>query len=1342
MRLLSLEVEHFRAIQSARLQFGRGLNIVYGPNDHGKSSLTEAIRAALLVAPGTAEARSFQTWRGAAGQFPKVVLGFESQGAVWRIEKVFAQGTRVKAQLEKSTDGGARYHKVAENRDVEGKVRELLNWGIAPPGGRGAPQRAETYLTTALLGKQGEVGAIFEATLKRDQDDTGRTLVTRALDALGQHPTVTRLLDILKERTAEAYTEKGRHKRGADSPLVRAQAALRAREDRLQELQEAARRGKEIEEEIRGLMRERETALNERDQARTRVDAVRECLASTARRGQLQRDAAALQALEAARQEYSQAQEALEAVGNNCEQAVRAADAAEAVTKEARDRLSRAQAANASSKEIAAAVLAARRSDLRAQLEKAGTRKAVVQEWETLKTRHAAAEIALAQARQDELRAAAELNMMTALDEQREAVALTEAFTFAASDHNRQKAREAAAAAAATEADAAVRAALARLGDARNAGEQAQRTAEAQAMNLRVLDTHVLHSEAAVRDEKESLDRARTAVLRARRADEAQSAAKAAEANAAEIDASLTVNAAGIARREASLRALEWAALELRRRAAALKVEEMSAQDNIAREHRRRATSARDHAAALEAEAAGVRFPSSQHLASLEALSTEIKTRKVGGPAEASPATSLVLLVGAAGAAAGFVAAHYVGSAATAVSIGAALLLCVASAAIAAFATMRVRRRSAAISWRSEIERLESRLAADAAPVLSEAGVGALEEIGSRRQQVERLHSEAGRLRQEATGHDREADSIFESIAELSSTRRDLETLNGQVASVVGVTPAAQSELLTGGWRAVNEHTLSEQAGLADERRVRELLQTERMSQVALCALQRATADGALAERGDAVDPRAVADAESRYAAAVEKLALLRQERQQAADLPDSPLAGVRNVEVRHAEEEAMLAERRAENLRLEHQGTVRDLARATARLELAAREADGIRLAEIRERVAAALESAGTGAESLDGDAARMRHGQAEARVTTALANVELLAGGFPEARRKAEGLASAATAEEEEHRLQALLDAETQTTQDPSAALESQDAEEHAGRAEQQLTEIRGRAAAMLSSQAELKERADLARGELEASQRQALGLDPEASRLALAEVEMVPEVSADEITLADSALETADAVLTGCEGRLNEVRGKLELVAGRAGLERLEDEEEAVQRAREFAEEQELDFEASRHLLESLEAAETRRSSHLGRCLATPVTERFLSLTGDLYAHVQLDPDLRMEGFVAAGAARDVKDLSVGTREQLATIVRLAIAAQLKTAVLLDDQLVHSDGERLVWFRKQLQNSVLTHDHQIIVMTCRLADYTVNDEVAECEGEASIDGSDVMIINVLDVVLRTQR
>jgi len=46
----------------------------------------------------------------------------------------------------------------------------------------------------------------------------------------------------------------------------------------------------------------------------------------------------------------------------------------------------------------------------------------------------------------------------------------------------------------------------------------------------------------------------------------------------------------------------------------------------------------------------------------------------------------------------------------------------------------------------------------------------------------------------------------------------------------------------------------------------------------------------------------------------------------------------------------------------------------------------------------------------------------------------------------------------------------------------------------------------------------------------------------------------------------------------------------MAGRVGLERIEEQQDAVQRAREHAEEQELYYAAAKHLLESLETAET--------------------------------------------------------------------------------------------------------------------------------------------------------
>src|SRR3954462_15309186 len=112
---------------------------------------------------------------------------------------------------------------------------------MGPPGaGRPRGHASHRHLSHhRTSGKQGEVGAIFEASLKGDQDDTGRTLVTRALDALGQDPLVSKLLDRLKDRTGEVYTASGRHKRSIDSPLVRAQSELREREERVRALEEA-----------------------------------------------------------------------------------------------------------------------------------------------------------------------------------------------------------------------------------------------------------------------------------------------------------------------------------------------------------------------------------------------------------------------------------------------------------------------------------------------------------------------------------------------------------------------------------------------------------------------------------------------------------------------------------------------------------------------------------------------------------------------------------------------------------------------------------------------------------------------------------------------------------------------------------------------------------------------------------------------------------------------------------------------------------------------------------------------------------------------------------------------
>jgi hypothetical protein len=43
--------------------------------------------------------------------------------------------------------------------------------------------------------------------------------------------------------------------------------------------------------------------------------------------------------------------------------------------------------------------------------------------------------------------------------------------------------------------------------------------------------------------------------------------------------------------------------------------------------------------------------------------------------------------------------------------------------------------------------------------------------------------------------------------------------------------------------------------------------------------------------------------------------------------------------------------------------------------------------------------------------------------------------------------------------------------------------------------------------------------------------------------------------------------------------------------------------------------------------------------------------------------------------------------GTREQLSTLYRLSLSEYLRTAIILDDQLVQSDDSRMDWFRALL-------------------------------------------------------
>ena len=169
---------------------------------------------------------------------------------------------------------------------------------------------------------------------------------------------------------------------------------------------------------------------------------------------------------------------------------------------------------------------------------------------------------------------------------------------------------------------------------------------------------------------------------------------------------------------------------------------------------------------------------------------------------------------------------------------------------------------------------------------------------------------------------------------------------------------------------------------------------------------------------------------------------------------------------------------------------------------------------------------------------------------------------------------------------------------------------------------------------------------------------------------------------------------------------MRGALERVGGAVAGERLKEAKEAFECAVRQEKEIEADYDAWKLLLETMKEADAAQASNLGQALAPAIAKGFQELTQRRYDGMQLTAELGTGGILVAGAVRPLEHISVGTREQLSTLYRLALAEYLRSTIILDDQLVQSDGHRMEWFRALLVEKA--QRFQIVVFTCRPADY----------------------------------
>jgi len=255
MKIRRLVVKDFAAIRESDIEFGPGLNVLYGPNDLGKSTLADAIRLALLLPHTSSHIEDYVPWAG--GQNPRVELTFETEAQrIWRVKKEFCKGG---ASVLEESKNGVDFDEVERARKVDGRLRDLLRWGIPEPGGSGGSKGLPTsFLSTVLLSTQSDVTAVLSDSLQGDSTGTGKERIAAALQAVSQDPLFVALLNATQARRDEAYTEKGAKKTAKGSVFKAAADRINDARDEKEQLQRVVDDSEGVEKQLRELTARRD----------------------------------------------------------------------------------------------------------------------------------------------------------------------------------------------------------------------------------------------------------------------------------------------------------------------------------------------------------------------------------------------------------------------------------------------------------------------------------------------------------------------------------------------------------------------------------------------------------------------------------------------------------------------------------------------------------------------------------------------------------------------------------------------------------------------------------------------------------------------------------------------------------------------------------------------------------------------------------------------------------------------------------------------------------------------------------------------------------------------------
>jgi uncharacterized protein YhaN len=247
MKLRAIELDQFRKFdRRVRIGgLGDGVNVLCGPNEHGKSTVLAALRAVLFDRHGsrTEAIRGYQNHRGNTA--PSVALEFEHEGGAHRIEKRFL--SRPSARMV--SDGTAYEGDAAEER-----LARLLGVSVVSRAAKDAAQTASIW--GALLVAQGESSA--QARLGEGARTTLSECLEAELGSVSGGAVIGRLLKQLQPLIAALLDGHGK-------PRDRYKAAIADRDAAIAAIALLQDRRRVLEDDLAAVLTARRELAREED---------------------------------------------------------------------------------------------------------------------------------------------------------------------------------------------------------------------------------------------------------------------------------------------------------------------------------------------------------------------------------------------------------------------------------------------------------------------------------------------------------------------------------------------------------------------------------------------------------------------------------------------------------------------------------------------------------------------------------------------------------------------------------------------------------------------------------------------------------------------------------------------------------------------------------------------------------------------------------------------------------------------------------------------------------------------------------------------------------------------